>query len=231
MFIANIIRKIICIMLFTCTLTACLKPPFNQFQPQPTNLKAVAPLTGVGALTGFLIGSTAVSTVIGAAIGGTAGTMISLYRTSKFSILSDLQKEDIQFVQYGDTMTLIIPTDHYFLFNSATINETCYQGLNNIIRLLSFYPCHRIYVAGFTDNVGSGSYNRHHSQQQAEAIATFLWANGIPANYLYAQGYGDQHTLGDNKFIRGSAYNRRIEIQWVNQPTQEKANMFARAFK
>ena len=231
MFIANIIRQLMCVMLLTCTLTACFQPPFNQFQPQPPNLKTIAPLTGAGALTGFLISSTAASTVIGAAIGGTAGTIISLYRTSKFSILSELQKEDIQFVQYGDTMTLIIPTDHYFVFNSAIINELCYPGLNNVIRLLRFYPCHRVYVAGFTDDVGSRARKQRRSQHQAEAITTFLWANGIPAHQLYAQGYGDQHTLGDNHFIRGSAYNRRVEIQWVNQPTKAQPSMLSRVFK
>ncbi len=231
MLINHVNRQLISLLLMLCTLTACFQPPFNQFQPQPTNFKAVAPLTGIGALTGLLIGSTVMSTVVGAAIGGSAGTIVSLYRTSKFSILSELQKDDIQFVQYGDTMTLIIPTDHYFLFNSAALNETCYAGLNNIIRLMRFYPCHRIYVAGFTDNVGSSKSKQIRSQKQAEAIVTFLWANGVPAHYLYAQGYGDQHTLGDNHFTRGSAYNRRIEIQWLNQPTKEQPSMLSRVFK
>ena len=231
MLLHRVNRQFIYILFVLYSLTACFKPPFNQFQPQPTNFKAVGPLTGIGSLTGFLIGSTLMSTVVGAAIGGSAGTVVSLYRTSKFSILSELQKEDIQFVQYGDTMTLIIPSDHYFLFNSANLNETCYAGLNNVIRLMRFYPCHRIYIAGFTDNIGSSKSKQIRSQKQAEAIATFLWANGVPAQYLYTQGYGDQHTLGDNSFIRGSAYNRRIEIQWLNQPTKEQPSMLSRVFK
>ena len=53
------------------------------------------------------------------------------------------------------------------------------------------------------------------SQAQAEAMLTFLWANGINANRLHAEGYGDSHTISDNHIIHGSAQNRRLEIQWV----------------
>jgi flagellar motor protein MotB len=47
-------------------------------------------------------------------------------------------------------------------------------------------------------------------------MLTFLWANDIQARRLKAEGYGDRFDIGDNKLIRGSAYNRRIEIQWQN---------------
>ena len=52
------------------------------------------------------------------------------------------------------------------------------------------------------------------SQARAETMLTFLWANDIHAQRLRAEGYADQHDVGDNHLIHGSAYNRRIEIQW-----------------
>lgn len=207
-------------------LTACVQPspPFNQFQLPSPDLKPILVPTGVGVATGLLVGNAvtggtlAGGAAIGAAIGGTAGILLSMHHASKRGILTDLQADDIQFVQYGDTMTLVIPTDHYFLPNSATLNETCFKGLNDIIRLLRLYPCHHYYVAAFTDNVGSPRHKQQRSQAQAEAMITFLWANGIPALALKAEGHADHHTIGDDHWIRGSAYNRRIEIQWLNQP-------------
>ena len=71
-----------------------------------------------------------------------------------------------------------------------------------------------IYVAGFTDDVGSRYHKRLLSQAQAETMLSFLWANNIQAYRLKAEGYGDKHAVSENSLIHGSAQNRRIEIQW-----------------
>ena len=113
-------------------------------------------------------------------------------------------------------MTLIVPVDKYFMFESPRLNEICYPGLINIVRLLKFYPYSPVYVAGFTDNVGTDRHKKLMSQAQAETMLTFLWANNVPAQLLKAEGYGQKNDVGDNQLIHGSAYNRRIEIQFFN---------------
>jgi outer membrane protein OmpA-like peptidoglycan-associated protein len=144
------------------------------------------------------------------------GAIIGFHKASRSSIIQELNKENIQYVEYGDTMTLIVPVDKYFMFESPRLNEICYPGLENIIRLLKYYPLTPIYVAGFTDNVGTARHKRLLTQAQAETMLTFLWANNIPAQLLKAEGYGDKNDVGDNQLIHGSAFNRRIEIQWFN---------------
>ncbi|HAT6819990.1 TPA: OmpA family protein [Legionella pneumophila] len=206
--------------LMICFLAGCFHPPYNNFQPDRRAVKRVGVDTGIGAVAGVIASGTASGTLIGAAAGGTVGLVASIYRDSKRKIIRDLQKQDIQYVEYGDTRTLIIPTDKYFMFSSPRLNEICYPGLNNIIRLLNFYPQSTIYVAGFTDNVGSRSHKRKLSQAQAETMMTFLWANGIAAKRLKAEGYGDKNAISDNAIIHGSAQNRRIEIQWFTSPAQ-----------
>ncbi len=205
--------------LIAFTLSACFHPPYNNFHKDPPNLKRTAMGLGIGAGVGTLLGST----VAGLLIGGTAGTIINLYRTNKQNIINEIRKEDMQYIEYGDTMTLIVPTDHYYLFNSAQLNDICYEGLNNIVRLLKLYPKSRIYVAGFTDNVGPMENQLKLSQARAEAMLTFLWAHDIPAHLLKAKGYGKHFSIGDNSLIHGSAYNRRIEIQWFSSPNEEQA--------
>jgi outer membrane protein OmpA-like peptidoglycan-associated protein len=137
------------------------------------------------------------------------------HRGSRLNLIKKLQRQDIQVVQYGDTMTLIIPTDKYFLVNTPRLNDYCYGGLLNVIRLLKCTPCGPIYVAGFTDNVGSDRHKKRMSRAQAETILTYLWANKIPARVLKAEGYADKHPVADDKLIHGSAQNRRVEVQCV----------------
>lgn len=215
---ANIfVLRTACVSLLALTLSGCFHPPYNNFQKPPPLVKRAVTGIGVGVVTGSLIGGTAVGGAIGGAIGGTIGTFSEIRHAGKPAIIEDLQKNDIQFVQYGDTMVLVVPTDHYYEFNSPKLNEICFEGLNNIIKLLKLYKCSVVNVAGFTDNVGSKRHKKQLSQARAESMLTFLWANNIQARRLSAEGYADKFNIGDNHWIHGSAYNRRIEIQWENK--------------
>jgi outer membrane protein OmpA-like peptidoglycan-associated protein len=201
-------------VLIACSLMGCAHPPYNNFKPKHPVLRG----TAIGATMGTAVGAAATGTVpgalVGTALGGIGGALLSTGTNSRHRIIKNLQKCDIQFVQYGDTMTLIIPTDKYFMFESPRLNEIRYVGFDNIIALLRLYPESAIYVAGFTDNVGTEHHKNLLSQAQAESMMTFLWANGISSQRLKPEGYGEKNTVADNAFIHASAMNRRIEIQW-----------------
>jgi len=206
--------KILSYGLMICFLCSCYHPPYNNFRPTNGMAQKTAAGGTAGAIAGAIAAGTISSTLVGAAIGGTVGFAISAQKESKKSIIKELQKCDIEYLQYGDTNTLIVPTDKYFMFNSPRLNQLLYPGLMNIIRLLKSYPASPVYVAGFTDNVGSRQHKKLLSQAQAETMLSFLWANGINAQRLKAEGYGDKNDISDNQIIHGSAQNRRIEIQW-----------------
>lgn len=210
---------IVFLSLSFCILTSCFHPPFNNFQPDQKRLRQTTfgfiYGAGVGGMIGAMTGSITAG-VGGAAVGALIGSSVGYNQTTKTKIIKELQLQDVQVVQYGDIMTLIVPTDKFFLFNSPKISDLCYPTLLNIVRLIKSYRCVcPIYVAAFTDKVGSKYHKRMLTQSRAEAMLTFLWANDIPAQRMSAEGYEDKYTVGDNKLIRGSAYNRRIEIQWL----------------
>ena len=211
----SIKTRIINFGLMICLVSSCYHPPYNNFRPDQRTVRKAGVGATVGTITGAVATGTLTGTIIGAAVGGSIGVVAGIHKDSKRSIINELQKQDIQFVQYGDTMDLIVPTDVYFMFNSPRLNELSYPGLTNIVRLLKFYPQSPIYVAGFTDNVGSRHHKKRLSQAQAETMLTYLWANDIRAQRLNAEGYGDKNNISDNQLIHGSAQNRRIEIQWV----------------
>lgn len=197
-------------------LSGCFSPPYNNFTPEHRTLKRTAITTTAGATAGALIGSAVGSTGVGAVLGGAAGVAVGLYSGNQHNLIKKIKKQHMQYFAYGDTMTLVVPTDRYFLYDSPHLNDLCYEGLNNIVRLLKFYPNCPIYVAAFTDDVGTRHHKNKLSQAQAEAMITFLWANDIPARLLHAEGYGSQHDVADNRWVHGSAFNRRLEIQWQN---------------
>lgn len=208
--------RLIMVSMISLILNGCYHPPYNNFKPYNRTYKDAA----VGAGVGTVVGAAAGTTLVGTGIGAVAMTARSLYKDSKSQIIKDLhKKDDISFYQYGDTMTLIVPTDRYYLFNSPRLNELCYPGLERIVKLLKYYPCRVVYVAGFTDKIGSRYHKKMLSQAQAETMLTFLWAHGIQARMLNAEGYGDKHDVSDNSLIHGSAQNRRVEIQWFNCST------------
>ena len=220
------------VSLLSLALSGCFNPPYNNFKRDNRAagkvVRGVGIGAGAGALAGAAIGGNAAA---GAVIGGATGALIGAYKNNKKALIYRLSKEDIEYIRYGDTITLLVPTDHYYLFGSPRLNDICYPGLNDIVKLIQYYPCTPIYVAGFTDNVGTRHHRKMLSQARAETMITFLWANNIPAQRLHAEGYGNRHTIGDNHWIHGSAFNRRVEIQWLDAPTSPQAAPIASVMK
>lgn len=210
----SVFNKNMMILLFSVLISSCTKPPYNDFKPDHSMRRDMAGGATTGAFVGAITTGVLSSTLIGGAIGGTVGTVRAVYKDSKPYLVKQLKKQRIQFVEYGDTMTLIVPTDIYFMFMSPRLNELAYPGLLNIVKLLKLYPNTPIYVAGFTDNVGSKKHKKALSQAQAETMMTYLWANDFHSVQLKTEGFGDQFAIGENSIVHGSAYNRRIEIQW-----------------
>lgn len=210
------------VCMYALIVTGCYRPPYNEFRPYNPTAKNTASGAIAGAVigtgVGAIVGSVGTSALIGTGVGALTGLGVSLYKTSRTHLIKELQREDILYIQYGDTTTLVVPTDRYFLFNSPRLNDLCYMGLVNIVKLIRCYVHTPIYVAAFTDSVGSREHKDKLTQARAEAMLTFLWANGISAQQLHAEGYGDRYDVGQNALIRGSAYNRRLEIQWFNAP-------------
>jgi len=210
-------------------LTGCnyhYEPPYNDFKPYNRSIKDAT----TGGIPGAAIGTTialmtTTTPLVGTAIGAAVGVGYGLRKGSRAMLLEELKREDIEYIEYGDTKTLVVPTDRYYKFNTPRFNELCYIGLSHIVKLLQQYPDSTIYVAGFTDAVGSRYHKNMLSQAQAETMLTFLWANGIQAHRLNAEGYGDKYSVSQNVLIHGSAQNRRLEIQWMRVPCVEPVAM------
>ncbi|MBA4696537.1 MAG: OmpA family protein [Legionella sp.] len=203
-------KCILLIVVSLLTLIGCYAPPYNHFKPYHRAMVT----TGPGAVVGT-IGVAAASgpILVGTGVGAAVGAGYGWYKDSYASIIKELPRYNIEFTEYGDTVTLIVPTDRYFMFNSAQLNQICYPGLATLMKVVRHFPPCPIYIAGFTNSVGSEHHKKTLTQARAEAMAAFFWGNGIPSNRLYPEGYGDKYPVSDNRLIHGSAHNRRLEIQ------------------
>lgn len=180
----------------TFFLSACYKPPYNNFEPAPAHV--------IDESNGYY-------------------KPMHFFTSKKKLLLRKLNEGDIQYVEYGDTRTLIIPTDRYFEFESPRFNELCYKTFNTIFLFLRLYRCSEIHIAGFTDDVGSKHHHDKLTQARAETMLTYLWANGFKSAQLSAEGYGHHYPIANNKLVHGAAQNRRLEIQWFQRPNCKKS--------
>jgi outer membrane protein OmpA-like peptidoglycan-associated protein len=73
-----------------------------------------------------------------------------------------------------------------------------------------------IAVYGYTDDVGTQTYNLQLSQRRAEAVRDFLVNTGISPTTISAKGFGksDPRVPADSEQAR--AANRRVEIGLVD---------------
>ena len=211
--------------LLTALLNSCASnpsvetPPFNNFE-QPKSQVTMAAATGAatGATVGAIAfpGGSTIGAIAGGVVGGVTHAVDATNQESPKKIMAQLPQEHIQVVNDGDTITLLVPTDNYDLPDSYEFDDVWYRGLDYIAQLVLKTKTNQvIYVAGFSDGgIGSPEKARQLSQQRAQQMADFLWANGVPLSQLSVEGYGAKYDIANNFLIHGAAMNRRIEIQW-----------------
>lgn len=178
----------------------------------------------VGAFIGKSAGNTALGAIIGGAVGGTAGAFIGRNM--------DKQAAEIKETVPGATVTrqgegIIIKFDSGILFDvdKDAINGSAQNNLQNLSQSLQKNPETNILIIGHTDNSGTESYNMDLSVRRAEAVKTYLSANGVDASRLNTQGEGANEPIADNNTDDGRSQNRRVEIVII---ANDKMKMQAR---
>jgi outer membrane protein OmpA-like peptidoglycan-associated protein len=103
-----------------------------------------------------------------------------------------------------------------FDFDKATIKPEYRDILNRIAGIMMTLKGYTIAVYGYTDDVGTQSYNLQLSQRRAQAVRDFLVQTGISATIMSTKGFGkaDPRVPGDSEQAR--AANRRVEIGIVD---------------
>lgn len=99
-----------------------------------------------------------------------------------------------------------------FASGSAKIPPSSHTLLDSLTKTASLCPDRPISIAGHTDNAGEEAANLKLSRQRAEAVANYLFQQGVPQERLQAVGYGESKPVADNATPEGQEKNRRIEF-------------------
>ena len=106
----------------------------------------------------------------------------------------------------------------YYDFNKADLKPTSFPALDEIVRMLNFYPNMVIELSAHTDSKGSNSYNQKLSEARAKSVVEYLVSKGIAPERLQAKGYGETmpiepNTVNGKDNPAGREKNRRTEFK------------------
>lgn len=96
-----------------------------------------------------------------------------------------------------------------FKTGSAELESSSAAQVANIAAILKAFPAVTLKIGGYTDNVGDAAKNMKLSADRANAAVAAIVAQGIAADRLSAEGYGDTQPVADNSTEEGRAKNRR----------------------
>jgi outer membrane protein OmpA-like peptidoglycan-associated protein len=116
-----------------------------------------------------------------------------------------------------DTMKKLNDYAKTILFDSAksSFQKQTYSVLQAIVAILKEYPTAKFALEGHTDSDGKDDANLVLSQNRAAAVKSFLVENGIAADRLTSEGFGEAKPVATNATKAGKAQNRRVEVKLV----------------
>lgn len=94
----------------------------------------------------------------------------------------------------------------------ATLQETSFKVLDELVAYMKRKDDDRIEIGGHTDNVGSAASNLKLSSDRAIAVKDYLVSKGIDESRIQTKGYGSTKPIENNKTAEGRAANRRTEV-------------------
>jgi outer membrane protein OmpA-like peptidoglycan-associated protein len=102
--------------------------------------------------------------------------------------------------------------DVLFETGSSTLSSGAGRNLDRLVQFLTDHPERLVQIDGFTDSVGTDSFNQDLSQHRADAVRYQLVSRGISSTRIATQGYGKAYPVASNSESGGRQLNRRVEV-------------------
>jgi outer membrane protein OmpA-like peptidoglycan-associated protein len=102
--------------------------------------------------------------------------------------------------------------DVLFDTGKADLNPGASRNLDQLVVFLTDHPERRVEIDGYTDNVGTDSFNLSLSERRADTVRNVLVNRGIDSSRIVTRGYGKDFGVASNVDSGGRQLNRRVEI-------------------
>jgi outer membrane protein OmpA-like peptidoglycan-associated protein len=102
--------------------------------------------------------------------------------------------------------------DVLFDTGRAELSPGAARNLDQLVQFLEAHPERRVEIDGYTDSVGSDSFNLDLSQRRADAVKSILVSRGIDPARIVTHGYGKDYSVASNAESSGRQLNRRVEV-------------------
>jgi outer membrane protein OmpA-like peptidoglycan-associated protein len=114
--------------------------------------------------------------------------------------------------------TIVSLADILFDFDKATLRRDVEFNLVKIATILNQFGEMKILIEGHTDAIGSEEYNLILSKKRAQAVLDFMVSQGVAADRLSSEGYGESRPVADNETEEGRQKNRRVDLVIQDAP-------------
>ncbi|HUJ12237.1 MAG TPA: OmpA family protein [Thermoanaerobaculia bacterium] len=192
-------------------------PLFAQTANNNAKTKKGAVIGGVaGAIAGALIGrhkghTTTRGAVVGGVVGAAAGAIVGHMMDKQEQQLRQIQGVDVTRTA-PDQLNVTVQNQVLFDFDSAALRPESRDALQQMASVFKQYPNETLQIEGFTDSIGSASYNQRLSVRRADSVADYLETIGVDGAQMQTLGFGESQPVATNSTPSGRQQNRRVEI-------------------
>ena len=134
-------------------------------------------------------------------------TAVVVSKSFKPKILQELTRNSIKEGQTIEIRNLLFKAD------SATIDKTSYEVLDDVFGFLMVNDDVIIEIGGHTNGVPNDEYCDRLSSSRAKSVAEYLVNKGVNPTKVQFKGYGKKKPIADNKTKNGRDKNQRVEIK------------------
>ena len=118
-----------------------------------------------------------------------------------------------------EAVVVALRADVLFDFDKSDLKAEAGPALGKVAEIVARYPRGNVLVEGYTDGIGSDSYNVDLSERRAGAVKAWLVSHGgVAEGRIATKGWGKARPVSPNTHEDGSDYpegrakNRRVEV-------------------
>lgn len=126
----------------------------------------------------------------------------------------EIKSKEIEVREQDSISVFSVDETVLFDFDKATLRDKGEQTLDEIANSIKQrYPNGAIGIYGYTDSIGSDTYNQELSAQRANAVKQYLQSQtSINMNRINTYSKGETNPVATNATAKGRQQNRRVNI-------------------